>query len=111
MCLVYNTYTLPPWGGVSRKMYLMKNDSALIRLKNVEGHIRGIERMIEDGSYCIDVIRQVQAVQAALNKVNAMILEEHLNSCLITAVRGEDPDERERVLKEIADVFDMASKT
>jgi CsoR family transcriptional regulator, copper-sensing transcriptional repressor len=89
----------------------MKHDNALVRLKNVEGHIRGIERMVEEGSYCIDVIRQVQAVQAALNKINAMILEEHLSSCLITAVRGENPDERERVLKEIADVFDMASKT
>jgi DNA-binding FrmR family transcriptional regulator len=89
----------------------MNHDSALSRLKNVEGHIRGIERMIDEGSYCIDVIRQIQAVQAALNKVNAMILEDHLNSCLITAVRGENPDERERVLKEIADVFDMASKT
>ncbi|MBP1693226.1 MAG: hypothetical protein H6Q37_1109 [Chloroflexi bacterium] len=89
----------------------MKHDSALNRLKTVEGHIRGIERMIEEETYCIDVIRQIQAVQAALNKVNAMILEEHLSSCLITAVRGENPDERERVLKEIADVFDMATKT
>ena len=89
----------------------MKHDSALNRLKTVEGHIRGIERMLEEETYCIDVIRQIQAVQAALNKVNAMILEEHLNSCLITAVRGENPDERERVLKEIADVFDMAAKT
>jgi DNA-binding FrmR family transcriptional regulator len=49
-------------------------------------------------------------VQAALNKVSSIILEEHLNSCLITAVRGEDPSERERVLKEIADVFDAATK-
>jgi len=89
----------------------MKQDSALNRLKTVEGHIRGIERMIQEETYCIDVIRQIQAVQAALNKINAMILEEHLNSCLITAVRGENPDERERVLKEIADVFDMATKT
>jgi DNA-binding FrmR family transcriptional regulator len=89
----------------------MKNENALRRLKTVEGHIRGIERMIEDDVYCIDVIRQIQAVQSALNKINAIILDEHLNSCLITAVRGEDPDERERVLKEITDVFDMAAKT
>ncbi len=88
----------------------MKHDTALQRMKTVEGHVRGIERMLEDGAYCIDVIRQVQAVQAALHRVNAMILEEHLNSCLITAVRGENPDERERVLKEIADVFDAANK-
>ena len=89
----------------------MKNENAVQRLKNVEGHIRGVERMVEEEAYCIDVIRQIQAVQAALNKVTAMILEEHMNSCLITAVRGEDPAERERVLKEISSVFEMATKT
>lgn len=89
----------------------MKHENALRRLKNVEGHIRGIERMVEEDTYCIDVINQIQAVQAALSKINAMILDEHLNSCLITAVRGENVDERERVLKEIADVFDTATRT
>jgi DNA-binding FrmR family transcriptional regulator len=88
----------------------MKHENALRRLKTVEGHIRGIERMIEDETYCIDVIRQIQAVQAALNKVSSIILEEHLNSCLITAVRGDDPDERERVLQEISDVFEATTK-
>jgi DNA-binding FrmR family transcriptional regulator len=83
----------------------MKHDSALTRLKTVEGHIRGIERMVEDEVYCIDIIRQLQAVQAALNKVSSIILEEHLHSCLITAVRGDNPDERERVLREISEVF------
>ena len=88
----------------------MKHDSALKRLKTVEGHIRGIQRMVEEDVYCIDVIRQIQAVQAALNKISAQILDEHLNSCLITAVRGEDAGERERVLKEIIDVFEAATK-
>lgn len=88
----------------------MKNDKAIDRLKNVEGHIRGIERMIDEGAYCIDVIRQIQAVQAALNKVSGMILENHLNSCLVTAVRGDNPSEQERVLKEITEVFDAATK-
>jgi CsoR family transcriptional regulator, copper-sensing transcriptional repressor len=88
----------------------MKHEEALRRLKNIEGHIRGVERMIESESYCIDVLRQIQAIQAALNRVSRMILEEHLHSCLITAVRGENPDERERVLDEIADVFETATK-
>ena len=88
----------------------MKHQDALVRLKNIEGHVRGIERMIEADEYCIDVIQQIHAVQAALNKVSTMILEEHLNSCLITAVRGDNPDERERVLREITDVFDAATK-
>ena len=88
----------------------MEHSSALRRLKTVEGHIRGIERMIDEEAYCIDVIRQILAVQSALNRVSTIILEEHLNSCLTTAVRGEDPDERERVLKEITEVFETATK-
>lgn len=89
----------------------MKNEDAMKRLKTVEGHIRGIHRMMEDNAYCIDVIRQIQAVQAALDKISSNILEEHLNSCLITAVKGSDMAERERVLREIVDVFDATKKT
>ncbi len=89
----------------------MKHDNAAQRLKTVEGHIRGIQRMLDEDAYCIDVIRQIQAVQAALNKISSQILDEHLNSCLITAVRGDDPDERERVLREISNVFETASRT
>lgn len=89
----------------------MKHDAAYKRLKTIEGHVHGIVGMVENDAYCIDVIRQIQAVQGALNKVSTMILEEHLNSCLISVVRGEDPQERERVLGELADVFETATKT
>jgi len=89
----------------------MKHDSALRRLKTAEGHLRGIQRMIEEDAYCIDVIRQIQAVQAALNKASAQILEEHLNSCMITAIRGDDPAERERVLNEVIAVFEAAQQS
>ena len=89
----------------------MKNDvTSLRRLKTIEGHLRGVIRMVEEHAYCIDVIRQIQAVEAALNKVSSQILENHLNSCVITAVQGNDKKERERVLKEITEVFDMANK-
>lgn len=85
--------------------------AALRRMKSISGHIHGIERMLEDEAYCIDVIRQIQAVQAALNKVSTLILDEHLRSCVVTAVNSDNPKERERVLSEIADVFEMATKT
>ena len=81
------------------------------RLKSAEGHLRGVQRMLEEGQYCIDVIQQIRAVQAALNKVTANILEQHLNSCVITALKGEDPAERERVLNELMDVFDASTRT
>ena len=88
----------------------MKNEDALKRLKTIEGHLGGVIRMVEQDAYCIDVIRQIQAVEAALNKVSTAILENHLNSCVTTAIRGEDAGERERVLKEITDVFETATK-
>ncbi len=97
-----------PLGGGGDKT--MKHENALRRLKTVEGHLRGIIRMVEEDAYCIDVIRQIQAVEAALNKVSSIILEDHLNSCVITAVQGEDASERERVLKEIKEVFETATK-
>ena len=87
------------------------NEDVLKRLKNIEGHVHGIEQMVENGNYCIDVIKQIHAVQAALDKVSGIILEDHLHSCLITAVRGENPDERERVLTEITDIFEMKKFT
>ncbi|MBT3241331.1 MAG: metal-sensitive transcriptional regulator [Chloroflexi bacterium] len=88
----------------------MMNKEAVQRLKTVEGHVAGVRRMMEEGKYCIDIIRQIQAVQSALNKTSKIILEDHMNSCMTTAIRGDDPQERERVLKEIAEVYEAASK-
>jgi DNA-binding FrmR family transcriptional regulator len=88
----------------------MENENALRRLKTIEGHLRGVIRMVEEDSYCIDVIRQIQAVESALNKVSTQILSNHLDSCVTTAIQGNNPKERERVLKEIIEVFEMSTK-
>ena len=88
----------------------MKNAAVTKRMKTIQGHVNGVTRMIDEGQYCIDVIRQIKAVQSALNKVSQMILEEHMNSCMITAIQGDDASERERVLAEVAEVFAMANK-
>ena len=85
-------------------------DDTMRRLRSIAGHVKGIEKMVAEEAYCIDVIKQVQAVQAALNKVNDMILENHLHTCVISAVRGEDKDEREKVLEEIVSVFEVAQR-
>ena len=88
----------------------MDSQNTLRRLKTIEGHLRGVIRMVEEDVYCIDVIRQIQAVDAALNKVSTQILENHLNSCVIDAISGNDPKERRKVLKEITEVFEMSAK-
>lgn len=80
------------------------------RLASAAGHIKGIERMVEEDAYCVDIIRQIQAVQAALNKVSTIMLDNHLHTCVTTAIRGDDPVEREQMLKEVTSVFEMASK-
>lgn len=81
------------------------------RLASAAGHIKGIERMVNEDAYCIDVIQQIQAVRAAMNKVNSIVLDSHLNSCVITAIQSDDAGERERVMTEITSVFEVSSKT
>jgi len=78
----------------------------LARLRSIEGHLGGIIRMVEEDAYCIDVLKQTKAVQSALNKVNAMLLERHLNHCVTTAIRSDNPRERERVIGELIEVFE-----
>lgn len=75
------------------------------RMQIIEGHVRGVQRMIEADDYCIDIIRQITAIQKALASASNVVLERHLGSCVTEAVRGEDPVQREKVLGEIADLF------
>ncbi|MCA9935890.1 MAG: metal-sensitive transcriptional regulator [Ardenticatenaceae bacterium] len=80
------------------------------RLASAAGHIKGIERMVQDDTYCIDVIKQIQAVQAALNKVSTMMLDNHLRTCVTTAIQGDNPLEREQMLEEVVNVFEVTGK-
>jgi DNA-binding FrmR family transcriptional regulator len=80
------------------------------RLKSIEGHVRGVQRMVEEDAYCVDVINQNLAVQRALEKVNSLILERHLQTCVTMAIRGDDPEDRERVISEIMNVFETTGK-
>ena len=80
------------------------------RLKSIEGHVRGVQRMVEEDVYCIDIINQNLAVQRALERVNSLILERHLQTCVTTAIQGDDPADRERVIAEIMNVFEATSK-
>ncbi|MBK9714311.1 MAG: metal-sensitive transcriptional regulator [Kouleothrix sp.] len=82
----------------------------LNRLKTIEGHVRGIQRMIEDDEYCVDIIKQTTAVQRALEKFNSVVLERHLEGCVTTAIRSDDSSERERVIRELLQLFETGSK-
>jgi DNA-binding FrmR family transcriptional regulator len=81
------------------------------RLKSVEGHVRGVSKMVEDGAYCIDIVKQIEAIQAALQKVSGLVLDRHLHTCVTTAIRGDDAAERERVIGEIMGLFNAKGKS
>lgn len=80
------------------------------RLKSIEGHVRGVQRMVEEGTYCIDVVNQITAVQRALKKVSGLVLDQHLHSCVTDAMRGPDAEAREQVLDELLDVFEATGR-
>ena len=82
----------------------------LNRLRSIEGHVRGVQRMVDEDAYCIDIINQNLAVQRALEKLNSLILERHLQTCVTTAIRSDDPAERERVIHEIMSVYVTANR-
>lgn len=86
-------------------------DDILRRLRSVEGHVRGVGRMVEEDVYCMDVLNQVLAVQRALKKVSGLLLDRHLHHCVTRAIRGEDDDERERVIDEILEAFHASSRS
>lgn len=81
----------------------------LNRLKSVDGHLRGVIKMVEEGTYCMDVLKQLQAVQGAIGRVNALLLQDHLQTCVTTAIRGEAPAERERVIGELLALFEQGA--
>ena len=78
--------------------YTATKEQLLARLKRVEGQIRGIQGMVEEDRYCIDVLTQINAAQAALDKVALGLLDDHTHHCVIGA---EDPAERDRKTDEL----------
>ena len=80
------------------------------RLKSVEGHVRGVQRMVEEDAYCIDVVNQIVAIQRALKRVSGLLLDHHLHSCVTDAIAGPDEAARERVLGELLEVFQVSGR-
>ena len=82
----------------------------LNRLKRVEGQVRGIARMVEDDRYCIDVLTQIRAVRAALNKVETEILKGHLGHCIEGAIVSGDKAEQRRKAAELVELLERANR-
>jgi len=72
--------------------YMHRKDDYLRRMKRIEGQVRGIERMIADETYCIDILTQVSAVTKALQAVSLGLLDEHMSHCVLDAAKADSPD-------------------
>ena len=70
--------------------YTEETEHYLKRLRRIEGQLRGLQRMVAEDTYCIDVLTQISAVQSALDSVALGLLEDHMNHCVVTAARESD---------------------
>jgi DNA-binding FrmR family transcriptional regulator len=78
--------------------YSEDKDAVLKRLRRIEGQVRGLERMVEEDRYCIDVVTQITAVQAALDKVALALLSDHASHCVIGASPGDQAERTEELM-------------
>ena len=90
--------------------YSIKKDDYAKRLNRIEGQVRGIRRMIDEDTYCIDILTQVSAVTKALQAVAVGLLDEHVRHCVKNAVADGDPDALEAMVAEATKAIDRLVK-
>ena len=76
-----------------KRGYSATTDQLLNRLRRIEGQVRGVERMVEEERYCIDVVTQISAIQAALDKVALGLLDDHAGHCIIGGAADQKPED------------------
>ena len=79
--------------------------SSLKRLSRIEGQIRGLQKMIEEDRYCVDILVQIKAVTAALKKVEGELLKDHADHCVAKAMASNDREDREEKVAELIDLL------
>jgi CsoR family transcriptional regulator, copper-sensing transcriptional repressor len=96
---------------VSLPGYTDDKAAVLGRLKRIEGQIRGLQRMVEDDTYCIDVLTQVSAATKALQSVALQLLDGHLRHCVTHAIQSDDASESERIITEASRAIERLVKS
>ena len=82
--------------------YSGNKDPLINRLRRIEGQVRGIEGMVEGDRYCVDILTQISAVQAALDKVALGLLSDHAEHCVIGAAEGDQPEKTQELMTAVA---------
>ncbi len=84
--------------------------SNLVALRRIEGQVRGVQKMIEDRKYCIDILNQIHAVKGALSRVEEKILEKHFQNCVTGAVAGGSKRQKQKKLDEILKLINQTRR-
>ncbi len=79
-------------------------------LKKIEGQIRGIEKMIQEGRYCVDIITQIHSVMGALYRVENKVFKKHIDGCVVNALKGKSEIEKEKKINEVVDLISRFRK-
>lgn len=88
-------------------LYNDTDEKILVRLKKIEGQVRGIQKMVEDDRYCVDILTQIAAVRAALNQVGMSVLKRHTHGCVKRAIQSGEGDP---IIEELMDVMKLFIK-
>jgi DNA-binding FrmR family transcriptional regulator len=91
--------------------YTADKDAIVKRLHRIEGQVRGIERMVDEDRYCIDILTQISAVTTALESVAFRILDDHVNHCVSGALASGDPAVAEEKSRELLDAVHRFSRS
>jgi DNA-binding FrmR family transcriptional regulator len=86
------------------------HNSNLVALRRIEGQVRGVQKMVEDRKYCIDILNQICAVRGALARVEERILKGHFEHCVTEAVQGTSEKEKQKKLDEILKLINQTRR-
>ncbi|MEF9992706.1 MAG: metal-sensitive transcriptional regulator [Paraclostridium sp.] len=88
------------------------NDKQLLikRLNRIEGQVKGIQKMVEEERYCVDILVQISAIRSAINKVGNIILENHIKGCVSTSIKDGDSQKSEELISELMETINKFTK-
>ena len=96
---------------MKKKLQPSNDKDALIkRLKRIEGQVKGIQKMVEEERYCVDILVQISAIRSAINKVGSIILENHIKGCVTESIKHDDMEITEQTIQELMDTISKFTK-
>lgn len=96
---------------MEKKLAKNNDKEAIIkRLSRIEGQVKGIQKMVEDERYCVDILVQISAIRSAINRVGNIILENHIKGCVSNSIKEGDTEESDELISELMETINKFTK-